>query len=163
MAKLALTKGLLAAQELGIATGGTAPQGWLTETGAHATHLRSFGLTECAEPGYPARTRKNVLDADGTFLVGPYRSGGSALTAKLAKEAAQPLFHTAFVAGAIISPNDARIEEFRYWLQRYEIHILNVAGNRETQSRGIQEFTRAFLLAALTGSYTHVAPNQSMQ
>jgi len=32
-----------------------------------------------------------VLDADGTLLIGPYRSGGSALTAKLAKEMGKPL------------------------------------------------------------------------
>ncbi len=130
--------GLFAAQELRIPTGGTAPQGWLTETGAQASLLQSFGLIECEEPGNAARTRQNVLDADGTLLIGPYRSGGSALTAKLAKEMGKPLFHIAFAVGSITSPNDDRIDEFRYWLQRYEIQILNVAGNRETQSPGIQ-------------------------
>jgi len=59
--------GLLAAQDLGIPTGGL-PQGWLTENGPQEALLRSFGLVECTESGYSARTHKNVLHADGTLL-----------------------------------------------------------------------------------------------
>jgi len=60
--------GLIAARELGIPSGGTAPKDWLTESGSNEQLLRSFGLVECAEPGYDARTRKNVVDSDGTLL-----------------------------------------------------------------------------------------------
>ena len=140
--------GLLAAQDLGIPTGGTAPQGWLTENGPQEALLRSFGLVECTESGYSARTHKNVLHADGTLLVGQYRSGGSGFTARIAREAGKPLFHLAYVPNLGIVPNE-RMEEFRYWLERYNIHILNVAGNRQSNSPGIQELTRSFLLAAL--------------
>jgi hypothetical protein len=140
--------GLLAARDLVIPTGGTAPQGWLTENGPKEALLRSFGLVECTESGYTARTHKNVLHADGTLLVGQYRSGGSALTARIAREADKPLFHLAYVPNIGIVPNE-RMEEFRYWLDRYNIHILNVAGNRESSNPGIQELTRSFLLAAL--------------
>ena len=55
---------LLAARELGIPTGGTAPKGWLTETGPQELLLKSFGLIECADPGYAARTEANVLGSD---------------------------------------------------------------------------------------------------
>jgi hypothetical protein len=134
-------------ETLAFPLGGTAPQGWLTENGPEEALLRSFGLVECAEPGYPARTRKNVVDADGTLLVGQCRRGGSALTARVTREAGKPLFHLAHVPNGIV-PNE-RMEEFRYWLERYNIHILNVAGNRESSSPGIQEITRSFLLAAL--------------
>jgi hypothetical protein len=140
--------GLFAARDLGIRTGGTAPQGWLTENGPQEALLRSFDLVECTKSGYPARTRENVLDADGTLLVGQYRSGGSALTARIAHDAGRPLFHLAFVPNLAIAPHE-RIEEFLYWLERYDIHILNVAGNRESRSPGFQELTRPFLLAAL--------------
>jgi hypothetical protein len=139
---------LFAARDLGISTGGTAPQGWLTENGPQEELLRSFDLVECTESGYPARTRTNVLDADGTLLVGQYQSGGSALTARIAREAGNPLFHLASVPNLGIVPTE-RMEEFRSWLERYNIHILNVAGNRESDSPGIQELTRSFLLAAL--------------
>ena len=85
--------GLLAARELSIPSGGTAPKEWWTETGSDEQLLRSFGLVECSEPGYEARTRKNVLDSDGTLLVGSYATGGSAMTAKIANEAGKPFFH----------------------------------------------------------------------
>src|SRR5687768_8696791 len=77
---------LSAAKELGIATAGTAPQGWITEQGPQEQLLRAFGLKECEEPGYPARTRRNVVDADGTLLVGPYADGGSELTVAITQE-----------------------------------------------------------------------------
>src|SRR5262245_8934917 len=105
--------GLLAARELGIPTGGTAPRGWQTETGPQESLLKSFGLVESREPGYPARTRQNVQDADGTLLVGEYRSGGSALTANVAREAGKPLFHVARTSGLV--PDAERIKEFQHW------------------------------------------------
>ena len=135
--------GLLAARELGIPTGGTAPQDWWTETGAEETLLRGFGLVECAESGYDARTKRNVLDADGTVIFGSYATGGSALTAKVASDLAKPMFHVAFPEVA----NDSR--EFREWLGRFQIRVLNVAGNRESVNPGIQEFTRRFLVSTL--------------
>ena len=133
-----------------IPTGGIAPRGWLTETGPAVTLLRGFGLQECAQDGYPARTRQNVLDADGTLLVGRYRTGGSALTAKIARNATKPLFLLAYASTADTAPNVERVDEFRYWLQRYNVQVLNVAGNRESGSPGIQRFTEQFLLTALT-------------
>ncbi len=136
--------GLLAARELRISTGGTAARGWLTEDGPQETVLRSFGLIECDEEGYPARTRANVTLSDGTFLVGTYRHGGSKLTYEVAQELNRPLFHLAFSRSA------RRIEEFREWLERYAIQTLNVAGNRESEAPGIAEFTRTFLLNALS-------------
>jgi hypothetical protein len=144
--------GLEAGRDLGISNGGTAPQGWRTESGPQEALLRGFGLVECRVSGYPARTKQNVLDADGTLLVGAYRSGGSALTARIAKEAGKPLFHLAYAVGTSIALNGARSEEFRYWLDRYKIQTLNVAGNRESTSPGIQEFTRGFLLAVFVKS-----------
>jgi hypothetical protein len=142
--------GLLAAREMGIATAGDAPKGWLTEAGPQRTLLRSFGLKECADRGYPARTKANVLKSDGTVIVGPYRTGGSALTAKLANDNHKPLFHVPFATSQDAQDaRDNQIEEFRYWLARFRIRTLNVAGNRESQSPGIGAFTTAFLIAAL--------------
>ena len=135
--------GLYAARELGIPTGGVAPQDWLTEEGPQQDLLSQFGLMECSEPGYPARTRANVLASDGTLLVGKYQSGGSALTHQIAGQAGKPMFYLEFPCA--VQP---RYEEFQLWLQRHRIRTLNVAGNRESQSRGIQEFTRKFIIGA---------------
>jgi Circularly permutated YpsA SLOG family len=134
--------GLLAARELGIETGGIAPKGWMTEDGPQEVLLRSFGLTECEEEGFPARTRRNVADSSGTLLIGQYRTGGSRLTFEVAKQLNKPLFLVAF-------ENTPNVDEFRRWLEQNKIQLLNVAGNRESQSPGIGEFTRQFLLKAL--------------
>lgn len=137
------TGGLLAARELGIVSGGTAPRCWLSENGPRESELRAFGLLECAEDGFPARTRRNVLDSNGTLLVGRYRTGGSHLTYDVARELGKPLFHISF------PERRDRMEEFRRWLKENDIVVLNVAGNRESQSPGIGEFTRDFLVTAL--------------
>ena len=139
----------MAGRELGISTTGTAPKGWLTEDGPREALLRSFRLKECSERGYPPRTKANVLNADGTLIVGPYRTGGSALTAKIAADHNKPLFHVAYPGPTDFASRDDRIEEFHYWLTHYRIQILNVAGNRESQSPRICQFTRDFLIAAL--------------
>lgn len=138
--------GLIAARELGIETGGIAPRGWLTENGPQEHLLRSFGLVECEEEGFPARTRRNVANSSGTLLVGEYGTGGSRLTYDVALELTKPLFLLAFPADEV--EPDA-INQFRSWLEAQQIQVLNVAGNRESQSPGIEEFTHRFLIHGL--------------
>ena len=60
---------LRAARAPGVPTGGWAPKGWLTEDGP-APWLADFGLAECPEPGYSARTLANVRDSDVTLRFG---------------------------------------------------------------------------------------------
>jgi putative molybdenum carrier protein len=146
---------LIAARELGIPTAGTAPKGWLTETGPQEELLRSFGLTECEEEGFPARTRRNVSNASGTLLVGEHRSGGSRLTCDYAEQLRKPLFLLRFpIVRTEMDSDLSQIQEFHNWLRHHQIQVLNVAGNRESQSPGIAEFTRRFLSIALDISYT---------
>jgi hypothetical protein len=71
--------GLRAARAAGIPTGGWAPLGWETEDGP-SPWLADFGLIECREPGYPARTRANVLEASATIWLGSLNSPGSLTT-----------------------------------------------------------------------------------
>jgi hypothetical protein len=144
---------LVAARDLGLRTGGFAPKGWLTEDGPQEALLRQFGLIECEEEGYPPRTRRNVIHSDGTFLVGRHESGGSQLTFEFAKRMNKPVFLLACVNPSQMTPDMRRVAEFRRWLERYEIKVLNVAGNRESEMPGIAEFTRAFLLGALRSAF----------
>src|SRR5690349_5441806 len=111
--------GLLAARELGIETGGTAPRGWLTENGPQERLLRNFGLLECEESGFPARTRRNVANSTRTLLVGPFIGGGSGLTYDVIGELNKPLFVLAFKPDAEVLATSVR--EFRYWLDRHQI------------------------------------------
>jgi len=145
---------LLSARELGIESGGVAPKGWLTENGPQEAQLRSFGLLECEQDGYPARTRRNVIDSDGTLVIGPYRSGGTRLTYETATEFHKPLFLVPCPGPPNAPPDPVHVERFRTWLNRYSIQVLNVAGSRESQTPGIAEFTHTFLVVAL-GSAHH--------
>src|SRR5262245_48658602 len=131
--------GLLAARELGIETGDIAPKGWLTENGPKEVLLRSFGLSECEKEGFPARTQRNVADSSGTLLVSEYETNRSRLTFEVATQLSKPLFLVAF-------GKFGNVQDFRRWLEEHQIQVLNVAGNRESQSPGIAEFTRQFLL-----------------
>src|SRR4051812_19004074 len=67
--------GLRAARVVGLATAGWAPKGWLVERPdgrgeVSAPWLAEWGLTECGEPGYPARRKRNVRYSDATILLG---------------------------------------------------------------------------------------------
>src|SRR5262245_63695480 len=72
-----------AARAAGIPTGGWAPRGWQTEDGP-APWLGSddWGLKEWSAPGYAARTRRNVEDADATLILTDRHplTGGTRLT-----------------------------------------------------------------------------------
>ena len=136
---------LMAAGDLGVPTGGTAPGGWQTETGPQEQLLKSYGLEECSERGYDARTRINVRIADGTLIVGPYEEGGTALTVRFATEAAKPAFFVPFD----LEEGKRSAGAFLAWLDQYRVRVLNVAGARESRCPGLQEFTRAFLVTAL--------------
>lgn len=70
---------LRTARAAGIATGGFAPKGWLTETGA-APWLADFGLVECDRPGYPARTEANVRSCEAVLWFGAPTTPGGKLT-----------------------------------------------------------------------------------
>src|SRR5262249_57514507 len=97
------------------------------------------------EEGFPGRRRWNVADCSGTLLVGSYEAGGSRLTFQVATRLNKPIFLAAF-------RNFDNVHDFQRWLEEQQIQVLNVAGNRESQSPGIAEFTRQFLLKALVPS-----------
>src|SRR5262249_32141614 len=76
---------LRAARACGIPTGGWAPLGWLVETpdgwdDVSAPWLATFGVIECPEMGYAARTRANVRDSDATLWFGNYHTPGGRAT-----------------------------------------------------------------------------------
>lgn len=129
--------GLEAGRALGLETGGTAPKGWLTEDGPQPELLRSFGLRECTQLGYPARTRRNILTSDATVVFGNVGESGSRLTCDLCRKLGK------FWA---VNPNTANLLEL---LEQHDVKVLNVAGNRESKNPGVQERVKGFLIRAL--------------
>lgn len=103
----------------GIATGGTAPRGWMTEEGP-APWLADYGLVENKHRGYPARTYENAVNSDGTVLFGDMNSDGSILTMRCCGTK-KPF---------ICNPT---MEELIYFIWNSKIEVLNVAGNRRSK------------------------------
>lgn len=128
--------GLVAANCIGLATGGTAPKDYRIDlkTQGYATnlHLRDFGLVEDTSKSFKPRTRKNVQDSDGTVWVGNKKSPGAKCTLNFCLDLKKP---------HIVNPT---FIELRNWLHEEKIKVLNVAGNREHTNPGI--FIETFLL-----------------
>jgi hypothetical protein len=132
---------LAAAIELGIEHGGFCPAGRRAEDGRIPEHFR---LVETESADYAVRTERNVLGADGTLLVtrgAP--TGGSALTAALARRHDRALLHVDLAREC-----DA-VVMVREWLAARGIGCLNVAGPRESNCPGIAQDVRALLVSAL--------------
>ena len=125
--------------ELQIPLGGWCPRGRLAEDGPLPTR---YPLTETPTSRYPQRTEWNVRDSDATLIVtrgAP--SGGTALTAALARRYAKPLC----IIDLEHSENDVR-----EWLATITPTTLNIAGPRESQHPGIYRQSYAFLFRLFT-------------
>ena len=126
------TIGLQVAKELGIETGGTAPKGFLRESGIDEEDISSYNLTEITDEEqadytkrkgkndpYTGRTELNVRNSDGTVYF--YTSDdelGMRATKRSAEDWGKPF---------ITNPT---AEQLKQWLIDNNIKTLNVAGNR---------------------------------
>jgi hypothetical protein len=115
--------GLECARELGIETGGIAPQGWRTEDGADPS-LATFGLEESQFYGYAARTAANVRNSDATLWFGDPTSPGGRATRRLCD-----YYHKPFLINLPMIPSNLYA-------------IINIAGNRASKNPAIIEQVR---------------------
>lgn len=127
---------LEAAKELGIQTGGWAPKGYLTEYGSDPS-LQNFGLLEHISQRYSDRTEMNVHVADVTVWFGNTNSSGYYCTYKAAVKYKKPFLENPDAADFII------------FLEKNDVNILNIAGNRESSNPGIHNYVKDFLLNCL--------------
>jgi hypothetical protein len=137
---------LRAARAAGIATGGWAPRGFLTEDGP-APWLAGFGLKEAARPGYPARTGLNVRQSDATLL---FHGGGtgSALTVLECQRQGKPLRVlrvTTHGGVAVLAPAADAAGDVASWVRANGVRVLNVAGARESKAPGVSALAERFL------------------
>ena len=124
--------GIDVALSLGIDYGGFIPKGRITEDGT--LDLKYDGMTEMKTENYPDRTERNVTDSDATLLFTFDKPGsGSALTAKLARKHHRLFLHI------ILSrqTDDEVVKIINKWLDDSKPEILNIAGSRESTSKGI--------------------------
>lgn len=136
---------LRAARAVGFPTGGHAPLGWETEEGP-APWLADYGLVECPEPGYPARRKRCVADADTMVLIGDKNSKGSR---GVLKDWATIRKHAAWVWVEPGASTPRGVAGFLMNVRRdgRRVETVLVAGNRESLMPGIGERAERFLLA----------------
>ncbi len=128
--------GLIAAKELGLETGGTAAKNYMTEESTNWELKTVYGLV--AQGTYAQRTHHNINSSGATVVFGDVSSPGSRLTLKICKDLMKPY---------IINPPTVNFLSF---LEKHQVVVLNVAGNRESHQPGIEEKVRAYLIEALS-------------
>jgi hypothetical protein len=131
-----------AAIELGIEHGGYCPGGRRAEDGRIPAH---YNLVETGSRQYPERTRRNVIESDGTLVVtrgAP--TGGTALTVDIAQREGRPLLLI-----DLADPESNPDSVIRRWLEAHRIEVLNVAGPRASGASGIAEAVHRLLVAVL--------------
>lgn len=138
--------GLIAGYKLKFETSGYAPKGYKTEKGEMPL-LKKFGLIEMSSNRYDARTLQNVLSSTVTIIFSDVKSTGSDLTKKYCEEFKKPFYET--------STFTCDIKDLRKWLikiskleyvQYDKKIIINIAGNRESKSPGIQKRVEEILV-----------------
>jgi hypothetical protein len=135
--------GLDAAMALGIAHGGWVPKGRRTEEGPLSM---LYEMWEMESEEYNKRTKRNILDSDGTFIASHGAlTGGSLLTHVLAARHYRPCLHIDFAATSM----HIACEDLENWLADNAIRILNVAGPRRSSDSAIYGVVKKILLAVL--------------
>jgi len=141
-----------AALEVGLDCGGWCPRGRRAEDGVIP---HRYPLKETESSDYRRRTRRNVVDSDGTLiLILGALSGGTALTSELARAEHKPLL-------VIDLDSPAPPGKVCRWIHEHDIRTLNVAGPRESQRPGIGERALKYLtslFSELKASAGHARP-----
>jgi len=135
---------------LEIPHGGWCPRGRKAEDGSISN---VYQLTETGSSSYVVRTEKNVIESDGTLILYRNRmSRGTALTASLTRRHVRPCLAVDIAAMQSSDCDNGwigqKVDEIHTWLIQENIKTLNVAGPRESTSRGIAADAHTLLLSA---------------
>lgn len=131
-----------AALAAGVDCGGWCPSGRKAEDGVIPAR---YPLAEL-DGGYPARTERNVLDSDATWILSPGRvHGGTALTARLCARHGRPCL----VTDAKRTTPAAAAGQAAQFISEHGIGVLNVAGPRASHWSGGPDWARTAVSALL--------------
>jgi hypothetical protein len=120
--------------EIGLDYGGAIPKGRIAEDGP--LNMRYKNMTELDTSDYDVRTEKNVIDADAALIFTSGKiGGGTSLTIEFAKRYNKQFLHIDFAARS----EEESIRLAKGWLNQVSPAVLNVAGSRESSSKGIYE------------------------
>jgi hypothetical protein len=128
--------GLRGGWELRLKTGGCAPDRFMTERGPNLILRDIYGLHDYGV-SHNKRTYMNVIDSNATVIFADkLDSVGTKLTIALCKK-----FNKLY----LLNPTP---QELYVWVRDNNIEILNVAGNRESVSKGIDERVKNIIIDA---------------
>lgn len=136
--------GVIAAREMGIETGGHMPLGFRTEDGPKPEYAELYNMEESYTSNYTLRTRLNVKNSDGTVIFGNTSSAGSKLTISMVEREDK-----VYLAIPLGTPKELAVKQLKMFIDTCDINILNVAGNRESVSPGIQIWAQEIIKGAL--------------
>lgn len=137
--------GLKAAKELGLETGGMMPKGFRTLDGPRKDYADLYGIEEHKSWSYVPRTASNVKNGDATIrFASNFNSAGEKCTLKFIEKYEKP-----YLDIDITSP--LPMQYVRDWLKKNDVSTLNVAGNSEKSSPGIESFVFNYLVELLKG------------
>ena len=137
--------GLDAAMHEGISTTGYVPKGRLAEDGKVPS---KYPLEEMSSKAYPPRTRANAKLAGFTviFTTGEL-TGGSLLTQNICIKLDKPNLHIDLDSLTSDKKRCLALRKLDQQICQANTTTLNVAGSRESQSPGIQDKVRDFMIA----------------
>ena len=131
--------GLETAKRFGYETGGTMPFGYKTLDGCKPEYKLLYGVSAHPSSSYVPRTRKNVLESDGTIrLAYNFSSKGEICTLRAIEDHKKPHFDV-----DLFDPPP--ISSVTNWISCHRIAVLNVAGNAEQTSPGTYLAATAYL------------------
>ncbi|MBW4513039.1 MAG: hypothetical protein KME64_42155 [Scytonematopsis contorta HA4267-MV1] len=158
--------GLIGAKALGITTGGTAAAGWLIDGGTNP-NLQNYGVVE-GEQGssnkvtFANRTIANIENSDGTVLLGNSQSPGSKVTLDAANHRKKPIL--AIPLETVLNDKATAAKLIEDFVRQNNIKILNIAGNRERVSPGIEAATAQVVqmgLAPIVGKEVNISKSEN--
>jgi hypothetical protein len=139
-----------------VMTGGAMPAGFKTLDGPMPQDLvERYCMTCLKDPDYPARTEHNVLNGDATLVLATdLNSPGEKCTMRYLKTHRKPYLRVD------LTKNPEPVNKIIEWLKRVQPKTLNVAGNSEKTSPGIQVIVERIMTKVLTQlkDTTHEAP-----
>jgi hypothetical protein len=104
-----------------------------------------YPVTEVEAGDYHERTRRNIQDADATLVITRqgFMEEGTELTLAWCEENGRPFFRLDVSGPGFVPEED--VAALRGWMNSHRVEVLNVAGNRESNSPGIQALTLTLL------------------
>ena len=144
---------LAVAARIGIRSGGWCPQGRWSEAGKIPL---AYPLIETPSDDPKQRTEWNVRDSDATLILSRESElhGGTALTEKFARDWNRPCL--------VVSLRTAReVSRWDDFLFQEDLKTLNIAGPRESEDPGIEDWATEILLDFLARGTRHTDRNET--